>query len=39
MFDLHDFQELVYTENGMHSDQWFPGPLLKLFSDTLKCYK
>ncbi len=25
-----------HTNNGMHSDHWFPAPLLKLFSDTLK---
>ncbi len=24
-----------HTNNGMHSDHWFPAPLLKLFNDTL----
>ena len=24
-----------HTNNGRHSDHWFPAPLLKLFSDTL----
>ncbi len=24
-----------HTDNGMHSDHWFPAPLLKLFSSTL----
>ncbi len=25
-----------HTNNGMHSNHWFPAPLLKLFSDTLR---
>ncbi len=25
-----------HTNNGWHSDHWFPAPLLKLFSDTLR---
>ncbi len=28
-----------YTKNGMHSDHWFPAPLLKLFSSTLNKLK
>ncbi len=25
-----------HTNNGMYTDHWFPAPLLKLFSDTLR---
>ena len=27
-----------HADNGMHYDDWFPAPLLKLFSDTLILY-